>query len=153
MTSLNKIIQGKKAKRNGDLFEDEFHRSAIKHGFSVIKIPSGCKQVSFGKIIRVKSPFDFVITKSGMCAFIDTKTTNSNTFGKSKVKPHQLQALLDQENQGLLAGYLIHFQNTNLVYFFKASIIYNEVKSLKQENGICIGALHAMSPEIIFNHV
>lgn len=153
MAKLLKVIQGKRAKINGDFFENQLHREALNRGYSVIKIPSGCKSLGLGKLIRVATPFDFVFTKSSRVIFIDAKTTKTNTFTNSKVTPHQLSALYEQEKQGICAGYIVHFQNTNKIVFFSATRLKSLSlgQGLKQDDGVLLGIDFKINLDLIFN--
>ena len=62
--SIKRQLGGKKAKRNGQSFERNLIIEASYQDFAHIQIPDGCRQLGFNKLIRVKSPFDFVFVNN-----------------------------------------------------------------------------------------
>lgn len=132
---------------NGKGFEDIFEKSARRQGWAVIRIPNGCKNGWKGKLIRVKSPFDFLLAKRGcgnLC--IDTKTLFEETFKFSEIREHQVDALLAMEIEGVPAGYLVWFRPINRIIFFHASVLARAQPntSLKPADGIDIGDAWSM---------
>lgn len=109
----------------GKAFEDEIViRLGIK-GFTVLRIPDGCKQLSAFKLIRVRSPFDFVAHKKDQVIFFDAKTTDEKNFPYSKINQTQLQHLLKLEMSGFKAGYVIKFNLTKEIVFVTAGQLLN----------------------------
>jgi len=102
-------------------------------GFTVLRIPDGCRQVSAFKIIRTKSPFDFIAHKKGECIYFDAKTTEGKTFPYSLVNHVQVKHLASLQESGFRAGYIIEYRETAEIVFASAKKLLNLVpgKSLK----------------------
>lgn len=102
-------------------------------GFTVLRIPDGCRQVSPYKIIRTKTPFDFLAHKSGECIYFDAKTTQGKTFPYSLVNHDQVKHLLRLQESGFRAGYIIEYREAAEIVFASAKTLLNLVpgKSLK----------------------
>lgn len=116
-------------KRNADGFENIVLGCAQRSGFVCLRIPNGCRTVG-KKIVRTKSPFDFVAsmkTGSGMfpekTIFFDAKTTELQKFPAAKITDHQLVHLLQLERAGYNAGYLVRFESLNESIFFPAKVL------------------------------
>lgn len=141
MPNLNKILGGKKAKHAGNVFEHWLSSCAQRQKFEVIRIPDGCKTLGKGRLIRIQSPFDFLLAKDREAIFLDTKSCAGKSFARSAITPHQAFALSRLEAQGFIAGYLIHFTTLNTVSFFSASHLLDLKlnESLKPEQGVIIG--------------
>lgn len=88
-----------------------------------MRIPNGCKQVSPTKLIRVKTPLDFVIFKNGKSAFFDAKSFDSDRIHHSWLTPHQIQMLNAISINGVRAGLLIWFRKINRVVFLDAQLL------------------------------
>lgn len=141
MPKLKNVLAGKKAQMNGAWFEAALHKEAANYGWVTVRIPDGCKQLRANKLIRVATPFDYVFAKKGKVLFVDSKTTSDKNFSKSKVKPHQVDALLDLEKQGFFAGYIVFFQETTNCVFYPASLLKTLLRrdSLSQTEGQVLG--------------
>jgi hypothetical protein len=105
----------------GKSFEDIFKKSCLLSAVACTRIPDGCRDLGH-TLIRVKTPWDFVLTCESKTALIDTKTTYSGSFPHSllKEKEHQVQALYAHERAGAIAGYVIWFRSAHKVAFFPA---------------------------------
>lgn len=141
MPTIRRVLAGKKSKLNGQMFENLLESSAYRQGWEVIKIPDGCRQIGQGKMIRISSPFDFVMVKKGHCLFIDAKSCIAKSFGNSMITPHQVLKLSRVQACGFLSGYICNFSSLNKVVFFPASQLYGlkHMESLKPEMGVMIG--------------
>lgn len=71
-------------------------------------------------MFRVKTPFDFVVSKKKMVLFCDTKTTGEDAFPYSAIDQNQLKHLLPLHENGFMSGYIIHFRNKNAIVFVSA---------------------------------
>lgn len=132
-------IGGHKAKAYGQMFEKLFDMACKRHGIGVTQIPDSCKQISGSKIMRVKSPFDWVMSYQGHSAMIDTKTTEHDTFSRSDIVEHQVKELLVHEMGGTLGGYVIWFRAMDQIVFMPASTL----NTLKRSGiGASINARH-----------
>lgn len=77
--------------------------------------------------MRVKSPFDWVITHGGRTALIDTKTLNERNFPNSSIDQHQLGQLLPHELRDGVAGYVIWLRPNDRIVFIPASTLAGAV--------------------------
>lgn len=138
---LKRVISGKQAKSRGANFEAILEREALRYGWKVIPILMGCKQVSATKIIKARNPFDFVFIRKGKVIFCDAKTTKTSAFGYTAIKEHQLKALLDCENEGQTAGYIVNFTSNDITVFFSAGQLdrLQPRQSLKPGDGVVLG--------------
>lgn len=149
---LLRSIRGKKAQRSGASFEMTILGSAYQKGLGALRIPDGCKQLTGGRIIRVKSPFDFVIFDGPLMLFCDAKSVSSTNFNKSMVNEDQVRELLKFEKQGHAAGYIVYYKARNEVYFYTATQLASlkERESLKPNEGLPLGSLFEIDLARIF---
>lgn len=165
MVSHKRRVSGKRAQSGGASFESSVYNGAIGQGWRVLRIPDGCRQLGAGKIIRVKSPFDFIIAKDVIAPPIpnitetrtilfDAKTTTENLFPPAKIKPGQLEWL--QKFYGLnsyVAGYLVNFEKHGCVAFFTVPHLAKSVrerKGLAHSDGVLLGNKFNLSFEAAF---
>jgi penicillin-binding protein-related factor A (putative recombinase) len=137
---MDKRSAGLRAKRTGDYFENLLMFFAGRAGFNFIKIPSGCKTVGGTKLIRVKSPFDFILSSKELTIFCDAKTTEANSFSFSQIDQDQVRNLALVKNDFSLSGYIIAFGDE--VEFFSVEQLKDVKpgKGLKRGSGIYMGA-------------
>lgn len=140
--SLNRYLRGKKAQKEGKGFEHTFLLNARRSGFTVLQIPTGCKNIGRGRIVKVKTPFDFILIKNGKTIFIDTKSIDDKTYSHSRLTRHQLIALDDCFRAGCLSGYVINFRSIDKTYFAPIKHLWNLTpnQSLRPENLIFLGS-------------
>jgi len=150
MPTIRKVIAGKRAKVNGSNFENLLKFSAVKKMWTVTRIPDGCKQLGGRRLIRVRTPFDFVFTRWGCSIFVDAKTTRAKTFSRTQITPHQIFHLKEIEQDGFAAGYIVNFSTLNKTVFFSATVLGNlrHQSGLDPEQGIDIG-----TNEIVLLHL
>ena len=155
--SWNRVIGGRKAKNRGTAFENLFRAQFQNKGIFVLRFPDGCERrgmTAYGRprLVAVKTPFDWILSIPGRSAYIDTKTTGGNTFVYSAIVQHQIEALHQLEFHGHIAGYVVHFQNTQRVVFFWASHLarLNSGEGLRPEQGFDLGTLYQMEPMRLF---
>lgn len=110
---------GGKSQAFGSLFETIFLKTCRSQGVAITRIPDGCRQVG-KRIIRVKTPWDWVVSYQNRTALIDTKTVNADVFIHSAITEHQVNELFNHERSGALAGYVIWLRLTNRVFFMPA---------------------------------
>ena len=134
-----KSIVGLTKKIHGDQFESMVKFFANRDGFGFKKIPEGCKRLPGGKIIPIKSPFDFIISMSNKILFADAKSIDSGNFAYSMLDRHQLISLNDLKSKASLCGYVINLCGE--VYFFEIDCLLQlqPKSSLLKENGIFLG--------------
>jgi penicillin-binding protein-related factor A (putative recombinase) len=100
-----------------------FERACERRGHGISRIPNGCKSVGPRKLIRVKSPFDWIISSVTTTYFIDTKTQKGGAFPFSKIDPHQVEELLKHDRPGRVAGYIIWFRARDVVCFVPVKVL------------------------------
>lgn len=123
---------GAKSQAFGSLFESVFLKACRSNGVAVTRIPDGCRQ--FGKkIIRIPTPWDWVITFEGKSALIDTKTVQGDSFPISAITGHQVSELSRHGDCGAIAGYVVWFRNEGNVVFLPADILMQAV--IKNKRG------------------
>ncbi len=136
---MNKSLIGLKKKVSGDQFEALIGFMASRQGLKCKKIPEGCKRLPGGRIIPIKSPFDFILQTSSMTLFIDAKSTQNYRFNYSQIDQNQLSNLHYLKNETSICGYIINLNSE--VYFFPTTVLLNckPKSSLLKENGIFLG--------------
>lgn len=95
---------------------------------AVTRMPDGCKVLRDNKLIRVKTPFDWILSHQGRTALIDTKTCTTSSFPNSKIETHQVTDMLCHEQNGIMAGYVIWFRESDGVIFVPASTLCELIK-------------------------
>ena len=110
-------------------------------GITITKIPDGCRTVGRGKLFRVKTPFDRLLSYRGHTAAIDYKTTNGGVFSYSMIDRDQAIKLLEIHFADCLAGYIITLRSLNQIVFFDAETLFNlkPHSSLGPEHGLDLG--------------
>lgn len=116
-----RVQGGVKAQAMGAAFENLFAKQCQHEQLAFTRIPDGCRQVSQHRLIRIRTPWDWVITSAGRSAFIDTKTTLGATFPSSSVTVHQALEMQKHQIQGSLAGYVIWLRKIDRVFFISAT--------------------------------
>ena len=150
----NRVLAGKIAKARGEQFETLLTHSAESKGFRTIRIPDGCKQL-FRRIIRIKSPFDFVFVRGKQVLFCDAKYVTGKTFTYSMVNFDQVQNLRLLESQGHPSGYIINFNHEleSIVCFASARQLFALRKgdSLSMHSLVRLGSFHSFDLGVIFD--
>lgn len=152
-----RAIAGKVAQKKGQRFETFIKNSCSAYNFYPIQVPDGCDTVRDRtgslKLLRVQTPFDFILIGNQQAIFLDTKTTQDKTFSHSKIKHHQLKSLLEASKAGP-AGYLVNFESERLVVFFPAQVLeqLRPRQSLKPADGLILGAPETWNPRKIIEH-
>lgn len=122
----SRSLAGKRAYHQGEAFEDLFKTLCRKEKISFTRIPNGCRSVG-KRIIRVKSPFDWILTCGGFSnpkmALIDTKTINRNSFPHSLIELHQVEEMIQHESSSIFAGYIIWLRPIDRVLFVSANYL------------------------------
>lgn len=119
---------GAKAQQFGAQFERIFQAMCFRVGVAATRMPDGCRSAGPNRLVRVKTPWDWIVTHCAKTGLIDTKTTDGNTFPHSKIEPHQVRAMLEHENWGAVAGYVVWMRATNKVIFLPASALVDAMK-------------------------
>lgn len=152
---MNRRIAGKKAKSYGDMFEGIFETQCLLNKLEFVRIPDGAKVVGSGKfqkIIRVKSPFDYIVSNQVFAAFIDTKTTDKDRFAFSDINQSQVDELGKLDKAGP-SGYVIWYREINCVVFYTTETLVNlrPRQSLKFEDGLHLGGVKDFNLNIVFD--
>lgn len=92
---------------------------------SCIRVPDGCKSIGKFRLIRVKSPFDYVIGYADKIACIDLKSFGKgNTLTYSQI--HQEQAIaLNKIGLHGIAGYIVYHRDPDKIVFHNAHTLIN----------------------------
>jgi len=125
---IKNVLRGAQNQHVGAAFEATFHDACTREGIAITRMPDGCKQVGATRLIRVKTPWDFILTRNGKTAFIDTKTTSDDTFPFKSIEPHQAEAMYRHDCEGtpnVIGGYVIEFRKINQVIFVPAMHLHN----------------------------
>lgn len=151
----NAVEAGRRAKKNGAQFEELLKHSAEAKGFRTVRIPDGCLQVSAVKMIRVKSPFDFIFVRGAQIVFCDAKCVTGSTFPYSKINHDQLKHLRTLEAQGHKAGFVIRFNDgsettTHWVGAYQLNALQSG-NSLTPQSLIALGSLNEIDLGRIFD--
>jgi penicillin-binding protein-related factor A (putative recombinase) len=134
---------GKVAQRNGNEFEQLIQNHSSQK-VEVFRIENGCKNITQGrmcKLIRVKQPFDFILTGFGKTICLDAKSTEGSTFPYSSIDEDQLHELNRISKNIFRAGYLVFFRTANKIIFLTCEKL-SQLKpreSLDIEDGLDIG--------------
>lgn len=123
-------------------FEAYFFKCLSVKDWKVLRIPDGCRQIGQNKIIRLKSPFDYLATKSGGKSFYcDCKTTIGESFPYSAINQEQVRDLLNIEKNGFVAGFVINFRQVDKYCFISAGELSEVVPgaSVKARAAIDLG--------------
>jgi penicillin-binding protein-related factor A (putative recombinase) len=130
--SLNRVRGGVKAREFGNGFEGVFEKLCRLQGIAITEIPDGCKQIGPNPrtdIIRVKSPFDWVLTFRGKTVLVDTKTIESHLFSNSQIKKHQVEPMASHEMSGGKAGYVVWLREPGQVFFLSATALVIQMQT------------------------
>lgn len=120
MPTLARKRGGQKAVYAGRAFEAQFAYCAKQQGCEISRLPDGCRVVGKNNLIRVRTPFDYILSHLGRIAFLDTKTTQGGVFNKAMIDLHQLRELSRHAFPGaVIAGYVIQFRKFEKIVFVK----------------------------------
>ena len=101
---------GLRAKRAGGEFEKLILASRC-YGVTLHRIENFAKRIGGGKMVEIKSPYDFAGVISGTGIFFDAKTVQDGTgfrvHDQKIVKLHQLDALRSLQINGAIAGFMV----------------------------------------------
>ncbi len=133
-------------------WENRFSWACRERRVTAFKIPLGARQLSATKLVRVQTPFDWILCKNGLTALIDTKTCSGKTFTRSRVTPHQMLALKEAHEQKIIAGYIVHFTELDLVVFFDGAQLERcfNGQSLYPSDGLTLGGHDTFDLDLLF---
>jgi penicillin-binding protein-related factor A (putative recombinase) len=145
----NESLIGKKKYHNGKLYEQIFYTTCLSKRMACTRIPDGCEVKGMGKLVRVKSPFDWVVSFEGQTALIDTKSLSSGNLTPSKINDNQVAELLKHQAQGVCAGYVVFFTHKNSCVFYRADRLAAILRREKV-SGQDLGPLNGFNPKLIW---
>jgi hypothetical protein len=148
----NNKLRGWMAQREGRDWESLFKHRAERSGFSVVRIPDGCRQIGPNKLMRVKTPFDWILSCERGVIFCDTKSLDNDRLIFSKIDQYQLSNLRLVGSSGVPAGYVCQFRETGAVVFFGWKVLEScqPRGSLSIEQGILIGTVDSFQLDKIW---
>lgn len=153
--AANRSAGAWRAQRNGKTFESMFYAACLKAAVAATRIPDGCKTIGRNRLIRVKSPWDWVISHKNSGALIDTKTDSGKTFPHHVIEPHQIFEMVKHRVAGVVAGYVVWTRANDQVFFVDADIML----PLRGERGsiapdaagvIMLGSSASFDPRLIW---
>lgn len=105
--------------RQGAFFEGAFDLECRRNDLLPVRNGQRVRFLPGGKILAIKSNLDWtVLGKEGLAAFVDNKSFQGKAFTYSQLDAHQLRLACDYQNRGFLAGFVVHFRETDVVVFF-----------------------------------
>jgi len=122
LTKAKRSLSGRKAQHVGQGFELLFGRMCLIQRVKCTRIPDGCKQLSQHKIVRVPTPWDWILSHQGKVALLDTKTCAEN-FPHSAIEAHQVDEMLGHCQNGTIAGYVIWLRKIDHVIYVPAPLL------------------------------
>lgn len=141
-TRLINHRRGKIAQNIGKNFEDIFERASLRSQVTATRMPDGCRQIGAHKLIRVKTPFDWILSTPRGTALIDTKTSKEN-FPFSKIEEHQISEMIRHQDNNVRCGYVIWLRDVDQVIFVSAYKLraaqYAKRGSIESGDGILLG--------------
>lgn len=107
----------------GSAFEDLFFNLCARvPGMAITRFPDGCRVIGRNRLVRVKTPCDWILTFGGVSALIDTKSS-AGPFPHSKIEAHQVHEMLKHSQSGAKSGYVIWMRKTDDVVFYNSLIL------------------------------
>lgn len=157
MATLRKIRSGHQARQWGQYFENIVQSHAARQNTTLIRIPDGCRVIrngTFTKLMRVTTPFDFVLMSKNNVVVFDAKTVDASSFPHSAITPHQLNSLI-KCTRDALAGYLVWFREPDLVSFITAKRLAESRPrtSMIPDDGLVLGNCRTMDLTKLFKNV
>lgn len=125
----------------GASFEGKFKTLCDLASIIATRMPDGCRVVGMNKLIRVKTPWDWILSYQSKTALIDTKTTEEKTFRHSLIESHQVCEMMRHSEAGVVAGYVVEFRELNKIVFYSCAQLYplmNVRGSLTPEQGVAL---------------
>lgn len=110
----------------GKLFEDTFQNMCISVGLAITRFPDGCRSGGLRRLIRVKTPWDWILTYRNHASFLDTKTNAEATFPHSKIEKHQVEEMM-KHRQTAICGYVCWLREVSTVIFVPAVVLYDKL--------------------------
>lgn len=124
MAKASKILAGRRAQHTGNAFEQMFETACYRQSIQFTRVPDSCKQLAT-RIIRIKSPFDYIITYQGVTAVIDTKTKDADTFPNSMIDEDQVNNLAKHDQRPTRSGYVVYLRKAERIIFIPVKLLAN----------------------------
>lgn len=142
---MNRCLAGRKAQSSGAGFERVFMQMCAMHKVGCVQIPPGCRTAG-KRLLRVKSPTDFIISHANVRTIVDCKTIDSGNFSFSMIVPHQLAAFRELGS----GGYVL--RTKGLVYFidWKLLAALKPHGSVDLRSAVLLGEEYVFNPRLIF---
>jgi len=155
MPPYSRHRSGRLAHKIGQTFETILGNVSRHQGICCIRIPDGCRQVRGAKgyqLLRVSTPFDYVLFLNGKSIVLDTKTVQAKTFTHSAIKDHQLRELNRCQPHVHSSGYLVWHRGVDQVVFYLSHLltVLKHRQSLSVDDGINLGKLNQMDLTRLF---
>ena len=134
-------IRGMKAQSAGKAFESAFETICVQNNFTFVRIPNSCRTIPRPPyLVRIKSPFDYVIAYRGQAIMIDVKSTEGTSFSYSDCDQKQLDNLMACRKD-CLAGYIVHYVMEDKIVFYDVLNLraLTPRKSLSHDDGVTLG--------------
>jgi len=120
MKNIDRQLAGWKAKFNGKNWERDFEVACAVASIACVRIPNGCRSIGRNRLVRVRSPFDYVLGYGARIACVDLKSfVAGKSLSHSQIDPGQLSHLLALSRDGI-AGYIVYYKSTGDVVFYDA---------------------------------
>lgn len=152
MSKQENQIRGWKAKKEGKNWENVFENFCALQQVSCVRIPDGCRSLGKFRLVRVKSPFDYVLGYADKIACVDLKSFGKgNTITYSQMHPEQLLKLNTIGLHGI-AGYVIYHREPDKVVFHDAHALIGVLPGggLPWEIGLLLGSFFDFDIRKIF---
>jgi penicillin-binding protein-related factor A (putative recombinase) len=146
--SARRVLGGVEARKLGKQFEEKLEVFGRLQKVEVVRLPDGCKQLGPKALVRVKSPFDFILGHAGLTAMIDTKSTGESTLTMNAMPAHQVNAMLKLARH-TRAGFLVWFRKYDSVNFFEIRQAVAAGK-MRHDSGVALGGSNSFELSNIF---
>lgn len=153
------MIGGKKRYHEGKRFEQMLEVFCQYQNIAFTRMPDGCKQLDANKLIRVKTPFDYLLSVMGQVAFLDTKSVNEKCFAHGLIKEHQVHEMLMHAQHGVYCGYVIWFRPMDEIYYVPCDELAKAMRVKKNlyptdNNAVLLGtSLNVDLKKIFYNRI
>lgn len=146
---IERRIAGLKAKRSGQRFENFFEVRCRQLDISCIRIPDGCRVIGQGKIVRTKTPFDYIIGFEDKIVFLDLKSTSATNFTYSQIDQDQIRNLniLSKHQK---AGYLVYHSSIETLVYYDINDLMTAVHGERVHHKIEFGNIFSADLKCLF---
>lgn len=140
---------------HGKSFEDLFRICSLRCNIAISRMPDGCRQLG-RKIVRVKTPFDWIISYQKQIALIDTKTIQGERFPYSAITEHQVTEMKNHSLQGSICGYVVWTRKNDQIFFVEAITLFQSLSmrgSFSAQENRVLGNSHYFDIRLLFGAV